>query len=68
MGKRKNYIEIKRPGRVREYMLRKYGTEAFFKDGTLKVTYLRKALKECKNNSLKKAIRLAITMITKWKK
>ena len=51
---------IKRPGRVIRYMKRKYGDEAFKKDGTLKKTYLRRALKEAKDPSLKQAIRLAL--------
>ena len=49
-------------------MKRKYGDEAFKKDGTLKVTYLRRALKEAKDPSLKRAISLAITLKTKINK
>jgi len=53
---------IQRPGRVREYMKRKYGDEAFNKDGTLKISYLKKAKKEVKDPSLKQAINLAIRL------
>lgn len=53
---------IKRPGRVREYVKRKYGKEAFTKDGKIKVEYLRKALKEAKDESLKAALRLALRL------
>jgi len=53
---------IKKPGRVREYVKRKYGKEAFTKDGKIKVEYLRKALKEAKDESLKAALRLALRL------
>jgi len=53
---------IKRPGRVRTYLKRKYGDEAFTKDGKIKVEYLRKALKEAKDESLKSALRLALRL------
>ena len=48
---RKNWIQkaIKRPGRLQEYMRRKYGRKAFNKDGTIKVSYIKKAIKEAKN-------------------
>ena len=44
---------IKRPGRVKEYIKRKYGDKAFTKKGTIKAEYLKKALKEAKDESLK---------------
>ena len=59
---------IEHPGRVRRYMKRKYGDEAFKKDGTLKVSYLRRAYREAKDPSLKRAISLAITLKTKINK
>jgi hypothetical protein len=53
---------IKRPGRVRAYMKRRYGKRAFTKNGEIKVSYLRKAAKETKNRSLKSALLLAIRL------
>lgn len=53
---------IKRPGRVRNYLKRKYGKKAFTKDGDIKVSYIRKALKTAKSESLKRALRLALTL------
>jgi len=68
MGRRKNKKDrwlqeaIRRPGRVRRYLKRKYGDEAFTKRGTIKIKYLREALKEAEDPSLKQAIRLAIRL------
>jgi hypothetical protein len=53
---------IKRPGRVRAYMKRKYGNRAFTKNGEIKTSYLRRAAKETKNRSLKSALLLAIRL------
>jgi hypothetical protein len=53
---------VKRPGRVRSYMKRKYGRRAFTKSGEIKTSYLRKAAKETKNRSLKSALLLAIRL------
>lgn len=53
---------IKRPNRVRRYLKRKYGDKAFTKDGKIKISYIRKALKETKNASLKRALLLAIKL------
>jgi hypothetical protein len=53
---------IKRPGRVRRYMMRKYGKKAFTKKGTVKVAYLKRAVKEVKDRSLKSALLLAIRL------
>ncbi|WP_456416664.1 capsid protein VP2 [Methanocaldococcus sp.] len=39
---------IKHPGRVRRYLKRMYGDEAFFKDGRIKKTYIDKAIQELK--------------------
>jgi hypothetical protein len=50
---------IKRPGRVKSYLKRKYGDKAFNKDGSIKVTYINKPLKETENKSLQAALRLA---------
>jgi hypothetical protein len=53
---------VKRPGRVRAYMKRRYGRRAFTKSGEIKVSYLKKAAKETKNRSLKSALLLAIRL------
>jgi hypothetical protein len=53
---------IKRPGRVRAYMKRRYGKRAFTKSGEIKVSYLRRAAKETKNRSLRSALLLAIRL------
>lgn len=47
-------------GRVINYINRKYGSVAFNNNGDLKISYLRMAIKETNNESLKKALRLAI--------
>ena len=53
-------------GRIKNYMLKKYGTQAFNKDGTLKITYLEKAkrevVKKTNNKSLISALTLAIRL------
>jgi len=53
---------VKRPGRVRSYMKRKYGKRAFTKSGEIKTSYLRKAAKETKSRSLRSALLLAIRL------
>jgi len=53
---------VKRPGRVKRYMKRKYGKKAFTKSGEIKMSYLRKAAKETKNRSLRSALLLAIRL------
>lgn len=53
---------IKRPGRVRSYLKRKYGDKAFTKDGKIKLSYIKRAIKETKDQSLKKALLLAIKL------
>ena len=63
---------VKRKGRVREYMLRKYGVRAFNRDGTMKKTYLVKAkqqvVKKTNNRSLISALNLAIRLKNMKKK
>lgn len=39
---------IKRPGRVRRYLLRRYGEKALTKNGELKHRYVLKAIRELK--------------------
>ena len=53
---------IKRPGRVRSYMMRRYGKRAFTKSGTVKMKYLKRAAMETKNRSLRSALLLAIRL------
>lgn len=53
---------IQKPGRVKRYLKRKYGDVAFTKDGKIKLSYIRKALKECEDPSLRAALRLAIRL------
>jgi hypothetical protein len=55
-------IAVKRPGRVKRYMKRRYGKKAFTKTGEIKMSYLRKAVKETKNRSLRSALLLAIRL------
>jgi len=57
---------IRRPGRVRRYMMRKYGRKAFTKSGEIKQSYINRAIKEIKsrpksrrNTSLLRALYLA---------
>jgi hypothetical protein len=54
---------IKRPGSLKKWLRKKYGNKAFNKDGTIKVTFLRKLLKrEDVNKRIKRKIRLALTL------
>jgi hypothetical protein len=53
---------VKRPGRVKRYMKRRYGKKAFTKTGEIKMSYLRRAAKETKNRSLRSALLLAIRL------
>jgi hypothetical protein len=53
---------VKRPGRVKRYMKRRYGKRAFTKSGEIKMSYLRRAAKETKNRSLRSALLLAIRL------
>ena len=66
---------IRHPGRVRRYLMRKYGQIAFNPDGTIKLKYLNMAIQEMertgqykRNPGLYKALILARTMKTKWKR
>jgi hypothetical protein len=52
-------IVIKHPGRVRDYMKRKYGKKAFQPDGDLKMSYLNQAEKSTNNKSLRESLGLA---------
>jgi len=47
---RKRWIQdaIKRPGRVKRYLLRVYGRRAFTKSGEIKQLYLLKAIRRIK--------------------
>lgn len=66
--KKERWIQeaIERPGRVREYLKRRYGEKAFTKDGNIKMEYINKAIEEIKerppskrNRSLLSALYLA---------
>ena len=62
--KNKKFIQkahIKK-GRVRSYLEHKYGKKAFTDKGTIKDSYIRKAEKETKDESLKHALNLALTL------
>ena len=52
-------------GRVTKYLRAKYGEAAFNRDGTIKISYIRKAIADLKakggNSSLIRALRLAVT-------
>lgn len=45
---------IKRPGRVREHIKRRYGKKAFTKDGKIKQKYINKELKRLKRGRVSK--------------
>lgn len=64
MSKEKYWIQkaIKKEGALREYMRRKYGDRAFTEDGKIKREYLLRALKETTDETVKKRIRLALTL------
>jgi len=51
MARKRRWIKraIKRPGRVKKYIKRKYGKKAFTKSGEIKQQYIHKAIKELKS-------------------
>lgn len=60
--KSKNWIPKKLDtGRVRRYIMRKYGKKAFKENGDLKISYINKAIQETNNKSLQDALRMAKT-------
>ncbi len=68
MGRQNDWIDeaVDDPGRIREYLRRKYGKKAFFKkNGNIKMKYLNKAIRHVKKNpranqeNLLKALQLA---------
>jgi hypothetical protein len=66
MAKRKKKLNLKlKKGALRNYMLRTYGSKAFTSRGTIKVEYLKKALKEG-NAHTKKMVLFALNT-RKWK-
>jgi len=74
MTRRKRYWiqrAIKRPGRVKKYLLRIYGRKALTKSGEIKHSYLLKAIRRVKrrgkNTSLLRALYLAKNL-EYWKK
>jgi len=68
-GVKKNWIgkAVKRPGRVKEYLKRKYGDKAFTRSGEVKQQYVDRAIRDMKNKgtknkSLLRALYLARTL------
>jgi hypothetical protein len=49
-------------GRVRKYIMRTDGKAGFNKNGTLKISKIKDAMKKTKNKSLKKALNAALTL------
>ena len=51
MARKRKWIQkaIKRPGRVKRYLKRKYGNKAFTKSGEIKQQYIYKAIKDLKS-------------------
>lgn len=49
-------------GRVRKYIMRRDGSSGFNKNGTLKVSAIRSAMKNTKDKSLKKALNAALAL------
>ena len=48
MGRKWLHKAIRRPGRVKRYLARKYGRKAFTKDGEVKQEYVHKAIRDLK--------------------
>jgi len=54
---------IKKKGALRQYVKRKYGDKAFTRKGTIKVSILRKLLKDKSvSETTKRRVRLALTL------
>ena len=49
-------------GRVRKYIKRQDGSAGFNKNGTLKVSAIREAMRQTKDKSMKKALGAALTL------
>jgi hypothetical protein len=62
MAKKKRWIQkaIKKPGALRAYMKRKYGSKAFTSRGTIKREYLEKEAQQ--PGTIGKRARLALTL------
>jgi hypothetical protein len=62
MAKKRKWIQkaIKKPGALRAYMKRKYGSKAFTSRGTIKREYLEKEAKQ--PGTIGKRARLALTL------
>lgn len=62
MKKNRRWIQkaIKKPGALRAYVKRKYGSKAFTKKGTIKLEILRKLAKE--KGTIGRRARLALTL------
>ncbi|MEM2169978.1 MAG: hypothetical protein QW186_09300 [Candidatus Bathyarchaeia archaeon] len=62
MRKRRNWIQkaIKKPGALRKYVKKKYGSKAFTKRGTIKIEILKKLARE--KGTIGRRARLALTL------
>jgi len=56
LRRKKKWIQkaIKRPGRVRRHLKRKYGNKAFTRGGEIKMEYLNKEIKRLKKGGVTK--------------
>ena len=56
MAKKEKWVQeaIQRPGRVRNYLKRVYGDKAFNKDGSIKMSYIDKAIQRVENSKMPK--------------
>jgi len=72
--KTKKWVQksIQRPGRTRAYLRKLYGSAAFNKDGTIKQTYLDKAIARVKNSNMptkqKRSLLSALNLAKRFKK
>jgi len=54
---------VKKPGSLRKYMRRRFGSQAFTERGTIKVSYLHKAINDPRTTmTTKRRARLALTL------
>lgn len=63
---------IKRPGRVREYLKRTFGSAAFTKEGNIKTEYIDKAIAKVKESKMaedkKRSLLSALQLAKRLKK
>jgi len=74
MARTRKWIQeaIKRPGRVREYLQRTFGSAAFNKDGTIKTSYIDKAIEKVRDSKMsaerKRSLISALNLAKRLKK